>query len=178
MLCVLFLSSFLFFLSFFFFLSFSLFLSFLPSFFCLFRSTPKAYGGSQSDWSCSWWPTPQPQQHYTTAHGNAWSLTYWVRLGIELASSWILVRFINHWAMTGTLVLLILSALHPWSGIPSTISSWGSGGLCSGGFFDFHVVYYPSLFFKSFIIHSVAFPPPKFYCYCLLFLLPSLGIYP
>ena len=30
---------------------------------------------------------------YTTAHGNAGSLTHWARPGIEPSSSWILVRF-------------------------------------------------------------------------------------
>ena len=48
-------------------------------------------------------PTPQPQQckiwaaslTYTTAHGNARSLTHRLRPGIELAASWILVRFIT-----------------------------------------------------------------------------------
>ena len=46
---------------------------------------------------------PQPQQlgiqaasiNYTTAHGNIRSLTYWVRPGIELSSSWIINGFIN-----------------------------------------------------------------------------------
>ena len=32
---------------------------------------------------------------YTTAHGNARSLTHWVGPGIKLASSWILVRFVT-----------------------------------------------------------------------------------
>ena len=53
---------------------------------------------------------PMPQQcqiqaksvTYTTAHGNARSLAPWVRAGIEPMSSWILVGFANHWAMTGT----------------------------------------------------------------------------
>ena len=56
-----------------------------------------------SNQSCSYWPVPQPQQHrieaesvtYTTAHVNARSLTHWARLGIEPASSWILVGFIS-----------------------------------------------------------------------------------
>ena len=39
---------------------------------------------------------------YTTVHGNAGSLTHWARPGIKRVSSWILVRFVNHWAMTGT----------------------------------------------------------------------------
>ena len=53
---------------------------------------------------------PQPQQcrvraasvTYTTAHGNNGSLTDWARSEIKPASSWILVRFVNHWATTGT----------------------------------------------------------------------------
>ena len=35
---------------------------------------------------------------YITAHSNAKTLTQWVRPGIEPASSWMLVGFINHWA--------------------------------------------------------------------------------
>ena len=33
---------------------------------------------------------------YTTAHGNARSLTHWVRPGMEPATSWFLVGVINH----------------------------------------------------------------------------------
>ena len=74
--------------------------------FCPFsRATPTAYGGSQArgsnrSYSCRW--TPEPQQHqiqasatYTTAHGNAGSLTCWVRPGIEPATSWFLVGFVS-----------------------------------------------------------------------------------
>ena len=35
---------------------------------------------------------------YTTAHGNAGSLTHWTRPGIKLTSSWILVGFLSHCA--------------------------------------------------------------------------------
>jgi len=60
--------------------------------------------------SCSCQPKLQPQQcgiwdmsvTYTTAHGNTRSLTHWMRPGIEPVSSWILVRFVTHWATTGT----------------------------------------------------------------------------
>ena len=53
---------------------------------------------------------PEPQQRriwamsatHTTAHSNARSLTQWARAGIEPETSWFLVRFINHWATTGT----------------------------------------------------------------------------
>ena len=57
----------------------------------------------RSNWSYSCWPKPQPRQcaiqasssTSTRAHGNARSLTHWVRPGIEPASSWILVRFMS-----------------------------------------------------------------------------------
>ena len=39
---------------------------------------------------------------YITGHSNAGYLTHWTRSGIEPTSSWILVRFINHWATIGT----------------------------------------------------------------------------
>ena len=42
------------------------------------------YGGSQAVYTS-----------YTTAPGNAGSLTHWARPGMEPASSWILVRFIS-----------------------------------------------------------------------------------
>ena len=78
--------------------------SFLPSLLSL-RTAPVAYGGSQargpiravaaglhhshsnSRSEPRLWPT------YTTAHGNAGSLTHWVRPGIRPSSSWMLVRF-------------------------------------------------------------------------------------
>jgi len=48
-------------------------------------------------------PIPQPQQcriwavsaTYTTAHGNASSLTHWTRPGIEPTTSWFLIRFVS-----------------------------------------------------------------------------------
>ena len=57
----------------------------------------------RSNWTCSCWPMPQPQQYqiwaiaatYTIAHGNTRSLTYWAVPGIKLASSWILVWFVT-----------------------------------------------------------------------------------
>ena len=91
--------------------------------FLSFRAAPVAYGGSQArgkkkkNQSCICQPTPQPQQHqvqaasstYTTAHGNAGSLTHWARPGIEPVSSWMLVRFANLWARTGTPKLCTLN---------------------------------------------------------------------
>ena len=64
--------------------------------------------GSNRSYSCR--PTPQPQQHgipavfvtYTTAHGNVRSLTHWARAGIEPATLWFLVGFVNHCATTGS----------------------------------------------------------------------------
>ena len=77
------------------------------------RATPAAYGGSQargSNRSYSCQPKPEPQQRwmwassvtYTTAHGNTRSLTHWARPGIEPATLRFLVRFVHHWATTGT----------------------------------------------------------------------------
>ena len=82
-------------------------------YYLLFRAAPVAYGVSQARGrirSCSRQPTPEPQpcqiraasSTYSRAHSNARSLTYWVRSGIKPATSWLLVRFINHWDMTGT----------------------------------------------------------------------------
>ena len=74
---------------------------------------------------------PQPQQcgiwatsaTYTTAHGNAGSLTHRARAGIEPATSWFLVGFVNHWATIETPYFLFfffftLSSImfhHKWS---------------------------------------------------------------
>ena len=95
-------------------------------FFCLFaisRAAPAAYGGSQARGlyqSCSYWPTPQPQQRriraasapYTTAHHNTRSLTHWTRPRIEHATSWFLVRFVNRWATMGTPLSELFKNLH------------------------------------------------------------------
>ena len=51
---------------------------------------------------------PEPEQcqiwavsvTHTRAHGNTRSLTHWARPGIEPSTSWFLVGFISHWAMT------------------------------------------------------------------------------
>ena len=43
-----------------------------------------------------------PSGTYTTAHGNAGSLSHWARPGIGPATSFFPVGFVNHWAMTGT----------------------------------------------------------------------------
>jgi len=58
--------------------------------------------------------------HGNTAHGNAGSLTHWARPGIGPATSWFLVRFISHWATTGTPKHVILSRL-PWDVFPAAI---------------------------------------------------------
>ena len=47
------------------------------------------------DWKCVF------NLHYS--YGNAGSLTHWVRSGIKLESSGMIVGFINHWATKGTL---------------------------------------------------------------------------
>ena len=45
---------------------------------------------------------PAASVTYTAAHSNAGSLTHWVRPGMDLISSWILVGFVNCWATMGT----------------------------------------------------------------------------
>ena len=75
-------------------------------FFFFFRAAPGIwrFPGYGYNWSCSHWPTPQPQHlgiqaasaTYTTVQGNAGSLIHCVRPRIKPTSSWILVGFINH----------------------------------------------------------------------------------
>ena len=69
--------------------------------FCLFRAAPMAYGVSQArgligaaaaSLHHSHTRSESPSATYTTAHGNARSLTHWWRPGIEPATSWFLVR--------------------------------------------------------------------------------------
>ena len=79
--------------------------------FYLFRAAPRRiwrFPGQGLNRNRSCWPIPQQHRiwassaSYTTAHGNAGSLTHWTVPGIEPESSWILVGFLNHWATTGT----------------------------------------------------------------------------
>ena len=54
----------------------------------------------------------------TTAHGNARPLTHWVRTGIKLTSSWILVGFITNellWELQGSPTLECPLSLKFWS---------------------------------------------------------------
>ena len=84
-------------------------------FFGLFRATPMAYGSSQVRGRIGAVAASLHHSHsnigskrvrdLSTAHGDARSLTHWARPGIKLASSWILVGFVNHLAMTGTPVI-------------------------------------------------------------------------
>ena len=68
----------------------------------LFRAALMAHGSSQArGWIGAAAAT------YTTAQSNTGSLIHWARSGIKPISSWILVRFVNHWAMKGTLLDLI-----------------------------------------------------------------------
>ena len=72
--------------------------------FVFLRATPMAYGGSQPrglNQSYCCWPIPQQcriqavSATYTTARGNAGSLTHWVRPGMEPPTSWFLVWFVS-----------------------------------------------------------------------------------
>ena len=85
---------------------FSLSLFFFFFFFLLFRATLIAYRCSQARGrigAVANQPMPQPQQHwiwassatYSTASGNAGSLTHWERSGIEPTTSWVPVGFIS-----------------------------------------------------------------------------------
>ena len=56
-----------------------------------------AYGGSQARGQI--WATAANLCHN---HSNVGSLTHWARPGIESTTSWFLVRFVSHWATTGT----------------------------------------------------------------------------
>ena len=70
---------------------------------------------------------PEPQQlriraasaTYTTAHRNARSLTHWTRPGIQPATSWFLVGFVNHCATMGTPGLYIFNLLS--NDLPSSV---------------------------------------------------------
>ena len=75
--------------------------AYLFFFFCRFRAVPMAYGGSQARGPVGATAAGLHHSHrqhqiratsvtYTTAHGNARSLTHLARPGIKPASSWIL----------------------------------------------------------------------------------------
>ena len=59
-------------------------------FFCLFRVTPAAYGGSQARGQIG-----VAAASLCHSHSNAGSLTHWARPGIKPAFSWILVGFVT-----------------------------------------------------------------------------------
>ena len=60
---------------------------------------------------------------YTTALSNAGSL---IRPGIEPASSWMLVGFINHWAMMGTPSFLFFYSYYSMNFITFIVVQWSS----------------------------------------------------
>ena len=85
-------------------------------------ATPVAYGGSQAGAWIRAVAAGLRHSHsnegsisaaYTTANSNAGSLTHGTRPGIEPASLWILVGFVNHWAMTGTPYFFFFFGLRP-----------------------------------------------------------------
>jgi len=76
-------------------------------------AAPAAYGGSQARGQIGAVATglhhshsnagiPASSSTYATGCRNSGSLTHWARSGIEPATSWFLVGFANHCAMTGT----------------------------------------------------------------------------
>ena len=73
---------------------------FVCFFFFLFRAAPMTYWGSQARGPTGAITAGPHHSHtrsvtYTTAHGNAGSLTHWTRPGIEPATSWFLVGFVS-----------------------------------------------------------------------------------
>ena len=71
--------------------------AFVLCFFLLFRATGVAYGSSQASGPIR--TVAASLHHSNTGSG---SLTHWARPGVEPASSWMLVRFVNRRGMTGT----------------------------------------------------------------------------
>ena len=96
---------------------------------------------------------PQLQQHqiwaasviYITAHGNTRSLTHRVKPGIERATSWFLVRLVNHCAMTGIPTPKIFFT----AVCPTSLSSSGPRVIsgCSVASVSFHPAQPPHLLF-------------------------------
>ena len=70
---------------------------FVCLFFVFFRATPAAHGGSQARGRIR-----AVAAGLHLSHSKAGSSTHWMRSGIEPATPWFLVGFVNHWAMTGT----------------------------------------------------------------------------
>lgn len=78
-----------------------------------FRATPAAYESSRLGfelapqlpaYATAMWDV----SHFCDLHpDNAGSLTHWVRPGSEPASFWILVGFVTHWDMMGTLFMYV-----------------------------------------------------------------------
>ena len=110
-------------------------------FFSFFLKTaPVAYGSSQargSNRSYSCRPTPQPQQHwiqaesktYTTAYGNAGSLTHWVRPWMEPISSRTLCRILNLLSHSGSSFAQVLKVVnsvppHEWYTGAQAVNWW------------------------------------------------------
>ena len=86
--------------------------------FSFLRLAPAAFGSTQArGWikatstglyhsQSNVWSEPFLQLHHNS--GNTRSLTHWVRPGIEPTYSWILVMFVNQWAMKGTLIFELI----------------------------------------------------------------------
>ena len=111
-------------------------------YYCLFafsRAAPVAYGDSQAKGLIGAVATGLSQSHsnegskprlqptYTTAHSNAESLTQWARPGIEPATSWFLVGFVNHCATTGTPFFKFKKKIFFWVVSIFRFHFWSSG---------------------------------------------------
>ena len=71
----------------------------------------------------------------TTAQGNTGSLTHWARPGTKPATSWFLVGFVNHCAMTGTPYCWVLRVLCGISWKPSRLRIQHCHCCGPGGYF-------------------------------------------
>ena len=83
---------------------------------------------------------------YTTAHGNAGSLTHWARPGIEPKTSWFLVEFVNHWATTGTPSMNFKLKYLPYS----LVSIYTINATCYflNIYYQFWLMLFPTIFHK------------------------------
>ena len=103
----------------------------------LYHSSPQHQQEEHSQTHSIRPPSPQPLQcqiqattaTYTTAHCNHRSVTHWARPGISPTSSWILVRFFNHWATRELHLLLFVTLSESYSKFEnSQLNSWHLSG--------------------------------------------------
>ena len=107
--------------------------------YCLFRAASMANGSSQArGWirataadllhsTAMWDPSHILGLHHSS--WQCWSLIHWTRPGIEPTSLWILVRFLNRWAMMGTPTSTHISLAKACHMAMSNLKYWWSASL-------------------------------------------------